>query len=72
MIKSKEIKSTEIKNKVVYLKLKNQGHTYECCGVYVNETEEKLELAFNAFDDKVLDSVSFNKKDIVEMVEMSN
>ena len=65
-IGKKEIKE----NTIIYLKLKNQGYIYECYGVYINETEEKLELAFNALDDKVLDSVHFNKLDILEMAEL--
>ena len=69
MIKSNlfETKRTEIKNKVLYLKLKSQGYIYECCGVYINETEDKIELAFNAVNDKVLDAIQFNKSDIIEM-----
>ena len=60
-------KENKEENRVVYLKVKNKTHTYECMGVYMSEKENKIEIAFNAVNDKVLDSLHFNMEDVVEM-----
>ena len=59
-------------NKILYLKIKNKGNHYECLGVYISENDDKIEMAFNAVNNKVLDTIHFNKADIEERLEIEN
>lgn len=56
----------EEKNILTYLKIKKDGILYECLGVFLYENYKKIKIAFNACNDKVIDSIFFEKKDVIE------
>lgn len=45
----------------------SDGSTYECAGVLTEENEDSIQVAFNAVNEKVVDSLVFKKADILSI-----
>jgi hypothetical protein len=45
----------------------SDGNTYACTGVLTEENEESIQVAFNAVNGKVADSLVFKKADIISI-----
>ena len=61
------IDNTKEKNTIVYVKTQaSDGFIYECAGVLMEDTDEYVRIAFNAFDDVVKDDVVLQKTEILK------
>ncbi|MFA6077637.1 MAG: hypothetical protein WC724_01310 [Candidatus Paceibacterota bacterium] len=45
----------------------SDGNVYECVGVLMEENGDSIEVAFNAVNKKVMDSLVFKKTDILSI-----
>jgi hypothetical protein len=56
----------EKNNTLVHLDIKKMGKLYECVGVLMGNIDGKLKIAFNAANDKVIDSYLIENECILE------
>ncbi len=56
----------------MYSDSKKRNTKYECVGVLIKEENKKIRIAFNARENKIIDFLDIEKKNIVSMTVIKN